>query len=352
MATTYTTNYNLGKQTNSADKFDMSVITDNMDKIDTQMKENADAAAAITPALADDTITNAALATFFEGIKAGRLASEITGVVSTLNGIVRAYQVATTKYLQIAEASDGTRRTRFYTGGEWGSWSYTPTPTIVQGSPPLTYDATGTAIAEWEIEGASGGVGEVPTNVNLFYGELQEKFYDSYGYPTSTTNAVSNVELLPVNGNTYYTFTPHFITAQSGSCGCFVQEYDSNQSFIKQTVNGDSCTVQTTNDTRYLRLEAGLGGGSYTLETIDDFMLNEGQTAESYQPHISGYIIPITITCGQDSETITINVSSQLSAADTLTSAEAGVQIPTYNGENTLSVGTTVQPASVKVIIP
>lgn len=34
MATTYTTNYNLGKQENHADKFDMDVLTDNADKID------------------------------------------------------------------------------------------------------------------------------------------------------------------------------------------------------------------------------------------------------------------------------------------------------------------------------
>ena len=33
MSTTYTPNYNLGKQTDHADKFDMTVITDNADKI-------------------------------------------------------------------------------------------------------------------------------------------------------------------------------------------------------------------------------------------------------------------------------------------------------------------------------
>lgn len=37
MATTYTTNYNLGKQENHADKFDMDVITDNADKIDSAL---------------------------------------------------------------------------------------------------------------------------------------------------------------------------------------------------------------------------------------------------------------------------------------------------------------------------
>lgn len=39
MATTYTTNYNLGKQENHADKFDMDVITDNADKIDAALTE-------------------------------------------------------------------------------------------------------------------------------------------------------------------------------------------------------------------------------------------------------------------------------------------------------------------------
>ena len=39
MSTTYTPNYNLGKQTDVNDLFSMSVITGNMDKIDTQMKK-------------------------------------------------------------------------------------------------------------------------------------------------------------------------------------------------------------------------------------------------------------------------------------------------------------------------
>lgn len=37
MATTYTPNYNLGKQEDLSDLFDMSVITDDMDKIDTAL---------------------------------------------------------------------------------------------------------------------------------------------------------------------------------------------------------------------------------------------------------------------------------------------------------------------------
>ena len=39
MAVTYTPNYNLGKQEDHTDKFDMSVITENMDKLDTALAD-------------------------------------------------------------------------------------------------------------------------------------------------------------------------------------------------------------------------------------------------------------------------------------------------------------------------
>lgn len=42
MAVTYTSVYNLGKQENHADKFDMKVITDNADKIESALLEKAD----------------------------------------------------------------------------------------------------------------------------------------------------------------------------------------------------------------------------------------------------------------------------------------------------------------------
>lgn len=39
MATEYTPNINLGKQTDHSDKFDMTVITDNMDILDTTIAD-------------------------------------------------------------------------------------------------------------------------------------------------------------------------------------------------------------------------------------------------------------------------------------------------------------------------
>ncbi len=209
MATTYTPHYNLGKQTNHADKFSMDVITDDMDIIDTELYNNAqdideyaipdvrrdgeissgtiqlftsgimvgtfaaectglpsaedgvlrayymnpheqgsieivqilelpDAGAILmrhklsswsdwirvteTRKIALNTITSSSLSSFFSGYTGGQLDPDITGLSSTVYGIVRAYKMATSHYIQIAEAVDGTRRTRHYETSAWGSW--------------------------------------------------------------------------------------------------------------------------------------------------------------------------------------------------------------------------------------
>lgn len=122
MATTYTTNYNLGKQEDSSDKFNMKVITDNMDTIDSQLKANADAAAAVTPDVSSSTISNSTLEDVFSGTVAGGLASEITGGSGVIYGIVRAYMVTDSDAMQIAETVTGLRKTRYYTSAAWGSW--------------------------------------------------------------------------------------------------------------------------------------------------------------------------------------------------------------------------------------
>ena len=57
MATTYTTNYNLGKQENHADKFDMDVITDNADKIDAALTAKADKSTTYTKTEVDTALS-------------------------------------------------------------------------------------------------------------------------------------------------------------------------------------------------------------------------------------------------------------------------------------------------------
>ena len=353
MATTYTTNYHLGKQTDHTDKFSMQVITDNMDTIDTQMKANADAAAAVTPSVESSDITTVSIATFYEGTKAGKLSTEISGTASQIYGVIRAYKVSSTDSIQIVDGADGTHRTRYYTSGSWGEWLYTINPTIVSGAPPLTFTGDGNPIIDWEITGAAGGVGDAVSSNNLFNGELQNKFYNpSTGQEQAgVSNVVSNVELLPVNGSTQYTAAPHFTVETTGNWSVWIQQFDSNKNFITYNQSMSSCTVTTNSTCRYVRIMAGLGTQTVSTTTVDDFMFNTGSSPETYEPYASGYNIPVTVTDGEHSTTVTINTDTQLGAGDKLTSAQAGVSIPTYNGENTLSVGTTVQPASVKIAL-
>lgn len=123
MSTTYTENYNLGMQEDTADKFDMSVITDDMKIIDTALSELDEAITAITPSVAAATITSSSLEALLEGTVAGELSTDITGGASAIGGIVRAYKYSDTDCIQIAEAIDGTRVTRYYSSSTWSSWA-------------------------------------------------------------------------------------------------------------------------------------------------------------------------------------------------------------------------------------
>ena len=76
----------------------------------------------VVPQMAESTIDNTALASFFEGTMTGELAAEITGS-SALAGVVRAYKTSSTDSIQIAEAIDGTRKTRYYSSSTWSAWA-------------------------------------------------------------------------------------------------------------------------------------------------------------------------------------------------------------------------------------
>ena len=71
MATVYTDNYNLGKQVNHSDIFNMNVITDNMDIIDGAMKTNADNISSTATTVAGHTSTINTLTTDVSSLQSG-----------------------------------------------------------------------------------------------------------------------------------------------------------------------------------------------------------------------------------------------------------------------------------------
>lgn len=86
MSTTYTPNYNLGKQEDHSDKFDMSVIAENMDKIDTALHEQAEDISEVQNAQSDlETAEAAALAELIDGGGKNRLPFSDLAVIKSMN---------------------------------------------------------------------------------------------------------------------------------------------------------------------------------------------------------------------------------------------------------------------------
>ena len=89
MSTTYTPNYNLGKQEDHADKFDMSVLTENADKLDTALYEQAEDISEVQNAQSDletaEAADRAALAELIDGGGKNRLPFSDLAVIKSMN---------------------------------------------------------------------------------------------------------------------------------------------------------------------------------------------------------------------------------------------------------------------------
>ncbi|MCR5601334.1 MAG: leucine-rich repeat domain-containing protein, partial [Ruminococcus sp.] len=60
--------------------------------------------------------------------------------------------------------------------------------------------------------------------------------------------------------------------------------------------------------------------------------------------------LPLTVTSGAQSTTVTIDLGdSPLGAGDTIDYTTTEISIPTYEGSNTITAGTTVQPSSMYI---
>ena len=112
---TQTTNYNFTLPADG-DAVDQTPFNNNFTAIDGLLVK-------VVPAVKATAIDNTALATLFEGVATGELATEITGGATAMAGVVRAYKTSSTDSIQIAEAIDGTRTTRYYTSSAWSSWA-------------------------------------------------------------------------------------------------------------------------------------------------------------------------------------------------------------------------------------
>ena len=229
------------------------------------------------------------------------------------------------------------------------------TATITSTS-PISFRSNGQPWVDWEIEGSSGGVGERTKNLINYIGYNQiyygvRWFEDDGVFRAVGTYNSSSVHSWPrlyiqlpagsyiVSGSPDYTITR--ISLWIGTC-----DDDSGTNFSKigeDTGNGFSFTLtsKTWISTRMYT------SSSLYLTDIDvtlPLMLREADTTPDFIPY--GYEIPVT--CGGTTTDIFIG-DTPLGEGETISKSDTNIDIPTRNGNNTLTVNTTAQPSNVSI---
>lgn len=211
-------------------------------------------------------------------------------------------------------------------------------------TPPLSFTGNGEPLIDWIINGASGGVGDATANIidytqsetggidgsgnyaialNLWRSTVYTAIDATLQYFVSWVKAFDSFIAVRIN---YYTEDKtHIIREQISKSGSALT-IPENAAYFKWVIYTSTGTVIDLSYVQALRL-----------------MFNSGSAALPYEPY--GYKIPVT--CGGETNTIYLN--AQLGASDSISMTDTSISIPTVDGSNTLSVGTTVQPSSVYI---
>ena len=213
--------------------------------------------------------------------------------------------------------------------------------TVDEGQPPLTFAAKGTPLTEWTIFGADGGVGErtenlfdVANQIEYYYLNLDGTIAYSSSHATYTSDYidVTNINILTLTGI-------HHTPPISANRRQYIFLNDAMRIVSVSSMTWDISNPKhfnVPNDAKYFRF-------SYDV-TFENVMLYSGNNAIPYEPY--GYKIPIV--CGGETTNIYIG-DSKLYDGDTISYSDTGVEIPTINGINTLTVNTAVQPTKVSI---
>lgn len=213
----------------------------------------------------------------------------------------------------------------------------------ISGEPPLSFDSAASGyLIDWQIDGQTVSGAKVgDQTANLFTGEYigGSVNNDTFIFVTATSGAKSAI--IAVEPNTTYTIQRIDSSNRFNLGEC--ADYPVNNTQLTKIYSGnnppDYITFTTASTTHYI--VAYVSTSSEKAEPR--MMLNTGSTALDYEPY--GYKIPVT--CG--GSTTNIYIDSQIGDGESVTKAGTGVEIPVAEGNNTFSVGTTIQPASVTI---
>jgi hypothetical protein len=196
---------------------------------------------------------------------------------------------------------------------------------ITQSITPITIYADGTNLMNWVIYGAEGGV---IGSTDIFSGGISDQFYNpSTGLPVSNTGYFSSNDMIAVEEGVTYECITVWTTSSTVYTSFYFIFYDSNGDHTTTTGgSGASATFTVPTGSAFVRLEV-YGNG----QTLTNFILNAPA-------------LPVTITQGNNSQTVVIPINAPLTENQSVSMESTGIDIPTYNGQTTISVASQVQP--------
>ena len=235
----------------------------------------------------------------------------------------------------------------------WASY----TGAEIEGVPPLTFTAKAGTLSNYRIYGNMvNGESVGDKTGNLFDGEWENKYIDTYGNIGYSTNRVLSSKIHVVAGQTY-TVTANFLIRS-------IHSYNGNvhtQTLFDEVsgVGEITFTIPNGSDSILISLKKA-NDGEFTSDDVEWCMLNLGTTPLPYEPY--GYRVPVTVNSnttniyldeqlvksGDDADYIEYATQKRYNANGTSQSVELPT-LQTVEGTNTLSVGTTVQPSKVMV---
>ena len=211
------------------------------------------------------------------------------------------------------------------------------------GIPPLSFKSDGSALTAWVVLGASGGVGDKTANLMDLESYLKR---ESVTYTKNGDTFTVDMKIALVQHPWYFSEEDMYVsitgimTIPTGSnIRIYIVKRDGTISgSIALGGNGD---IQKTVNV----LGAGIkfdysASGTFTITNL---MLNAGRLAAEYEPY--GYALPIS--CG--GVTQTVYLQEPLGAGESVSMEDTGITITPIEGENTLTVGTTLPPSEVSI---
>jgi hypothetical protein len=234
---------------------------------------------------------------------------------------------------------------------------------VLEGLVPLYFNSAADKLIDWTIYGAEGGVGKRTANL------LEDKLIGmTWWNGLITADERFTLYITEVKPNTTYTASGNNNSEKNIMvmyCSVYPAEGQptiNGERFVYPTDAEHSVATFTTPNYENMKYIAV----RFTV-TATNIMLSESAEELPYEPY--GYTIPVTISQSDpvyyrtnngdrygtqegvyrladeaQSQTVSIPIDHPLEDGESISRADTGIDIPTYHGENTLDVDTTVKP--------